>query len=300
MTTRFGSSTSVPVESIRDLREWDPGLRHEREVLQRLLVAPDRERRRPRVGDLRDAVVAGTGAESLVTVDVNVTRSPGTTVGGLADAVDGDVDRAPWLNGFLNMVMDTQVARPTTQLPAWQLSPLVQALPSSQVVPLAFVGFEQAPARRIARSRRRGTDPAPCRSPSLRCSSRRGRRRPSCRRCRRCRSSRRSCWGSSKRPSPDRTFPRCGTGPAPCRSRWSRCRLRSGRRRPSCRRCRRCRSSRSRRSGSSRCPSTGCTSQPCGTGPAPCRSLPFRCSSRSDSCHRSCRRCRRCRSSRSR
>ena len=36
------------------------------------------------------------------------------------------------------MLSATQVDVPETQLPAWQLSPVVQALPSSHVVPLAF------------------------------------------------------------------------------------------------------------------------------------------------------------------
>ena len=41
--------------------------------------------------------------------------------------------------------MDAQVCAPGVQLPAWQLSPLVQVLPSSQLVPLPLAGFEQAP-----------------------------------------------------------------------------------------------------------------------------------------------------------
>src|SRR5581483_8693835 len=36
------------------------------------------------------------------------------------------------------------LAAPPAQAPAWQASPLVQALPSSQAAPLALTGFEQA------------------------------------------------------------------------------------------------------------------------------------------------------------
>jgi hypothetical protein len=34
---------------------------------------------------------------------------------------------------------------PGAQLPPWQVSPTVQALPSSQAVPSALLGFEQTP-----------------------------------------------------------------------------------------------------------------------------------------------------------
>ena len=37
------------------------------------------------------------------------------------------------------------VVEPPVQTPAWQLSPVVQALPSLQVVPFGAEGFEQAP-----------------------------------------------------------------------------------------------------------------------------------------------------------
>ena len=38
---------------------------------------------------------------------------------------------------------------PGVQLPAWQLSPLVQVLPSSQDDPSDFVGFEQRPLEEL-------------------------------------------------------------------------------------------------------------------------------------------------------
>ena len=38
---------------------------------------------------------------------------------------------------------------PLVQVPAWHVSPVVQALPSSQVVPLAFVGLEQTPPEQV-------------------------------------------------------------------------------------------------------------------------------------------------------
>jgi hypothetical protein len=41
-------------------------------------------------------------------------------------------------------VTEAQVCVPV-QLPVWQVSPLVQLLPSSQVVPSDLVGFEQSP-----------------------------------------------------------------------------------------------------------------------------------------------------------
>ena len=82
----------------------------------------------------------------LVTVDENDAKSPGTS-----GAVCVVVSVAPswgnvWMKGGSSrIVSDGQVDAPGTQLPAWQLSPLVQLLPSSQALPSDFVGFVQVP-----------------------------------------------------------------------------------------------------------------------------------------------------------
>jgi hypothetical protein len=38
---------------------------------------------------------------------------------------------------------------PPVQVPVWHASPVVQVLPSSHVVPLGFVGFEQTPPAQV-------------------------------------------------------------------------------------------------------------------------------------------------------
>jgi hypothetical protein len=41
--------------------------------------------------------------------------------------------------------IDAQVFVPAIHAPVWQVSPLVQLLPSSQALPFVLGGFEQAP-----------------------------------------------------------------------------------------------------------------------------------------------------------
>ena len=75
---------------------------------------------------------------TLVSASWNVTGSPGTA---LVESdvriafIAGTVSKPTWV---CTIVSERQVDAPDAHAPAWQLSPVVQALPSSQVVPLAF------------------------------------------------------------------------------------------------------------------------------------------------------------------
>ena len=160
------------------------------------------------------------------------------------------------------------------QVPAWQVSVGVHALPSLQVVPFAAIGFEHGPLVGLHVPATwhwslavHVTGFAPVQTPALAGVGLRARvpvvaRRPVRRRRVRAGSRRSGC-----------TSPPCGTGRSPCTSPGSpRCTSRSGTCRSACTRCRRCTSSRSRGPGSSTPPSLGCTSRRCGTGRSPCTS----------------------------
>jgi len=49
------------------------------------------------------------------------------------------------LGKLLLIATTEQLGAPATQVPDWQVSPLVHELPSSQADPFAFVGFEHRP-----------------------------------------------------------------------------------------------------------------------------------------------------------
>jgi len=185
--------------------------------------------------------------------------------------------------------------------PVWQVSVWVQALPSLQLVPFAFDGFEHAPVA-LLQTPRRDTDPRPSRSRGWTpCIRRSGRCPSACKRCRRYSSSRSPSMGSSTRRrsvADPRVVAlirgRAGHGVGPCaHTGLAGVRLRAGV---------------AVVAGSSRSPSVDSSKRPSrcrrpprrGTDPRPSRSRGWpRCTRRPGKCPSGCKRCRRYSSSRS-
>jgi hypothetical protein len=81
----------------------------------------------------------------LVTVDVIVIGSPGTYPVASRSSVAASLGCGKFPATVSVTAMVAHVFGPAVQLPAWQVSELVQLLPSLHDVPFIFAGFEQVP-----------------------------------------------------------------------------------------------------------------------------------------------------------